>query len=225
MYEICTTCGKRSAASKFLSEVELEDQANNCVELKFNKGDNIIRQGTLSSNVAFLKEGLVKLHMKGPLYEQITKITKAPSYLGLPTTFGDKINQYSVTAIEESIVCFIDMNIFKSFITNNPNFTYQLFIELCLNELTSFRRCVNRTQKQVSGSLAENLLYFSNQIYQSDEFTLPLNREEFGNLVDASRESVSRTLGDFQEDGIIKIDKKTIKILKKEKLEMISRNG
>jgi CRP/FNR family transcriptional regulator len=54
---------------------------------------------------------------------------------------------------------------------------------------------------------------------------LPLNREEFGNLVDASRESVSRTLSDFQEDGIIKIDKKTIKILKKEKLEMISKNG
>lgn len=225
MDKICTTCGKKSAASKFLSEEELENQANSCVELNFNKGDIIIRQGTLSSNVAFLRDGLVKLHMKGPLYEQITKITKAPSYLGLPTTFGDKINQYSVTAIEESTVCFIDINVFKSFISNNPNFTYQLFIELCLNELTSFRRCVNRTQKQVSGSLAENLLYFSNQIYQSDEFTLPLNREEFGNLIDASRESVSRILGDFQEDGIIKIDKKIITILQKDKLEMISKNG
>lgn len=225
MDEICKYCGYKSAASRYLSDDELSNQSRNCVELKFNKGDNIIRQGTLSSNVAFLKDGLVMLHMKGPIHEQIMKITKSPSYLALPTTFGDKINHYSVTAIEESTVCFIDINVFKSFITNNPNFTYQLFIELCMNELTSFRKCVNRTQKQVSGSLAENLLFFAENIYESDEFILPLNREELGNLIDASRESVSRTLSDFQEEGIISINKKTIKILNKEKLMMISRNG
>ncbi|PLW94002.1 MAG: hypothetical protein C0592_04345 [Marinilabiliales bacterium] len=225
MDEVCKNCGYKSAASRYLTEDELSNQSRSCVELKFRKGDNIIRQGTLSSNVAFLKEGLVMLHMQGPLHEQITKITKAPSYLALPTTFGDKINHYSVTAIEESTICFIDINTFKSFISNNPNFTYQLFIELCMNELTSFRRCVNRTQKQVSGSLAENLLFFANNIYGSDEFTLPLSREELGNLVDASRESVSRILSDFQKDGIISTEKRMIKILNKEKLEMISRNG
>lgn len=225
MGNICKFCNEKSNASKFLSENELDNQANNCVELEFKKGDTIIRQGTLSSNVAFLKAGLVKLHIKGPLHEQITKITKSPSYLGLPTTFGDKINQFSVTAIETSTVCFIDMNTFKNFLTNNPSFTYQLFVELCMNELNSHRRCVNRTQKQIIGNLAENLLFFSKEIYNSNEFTLPLCREELGNLIDASRESVSRALTDLHNEGILEINKRHVKIIEEEKLELMSKKG
>lgn len=225
MKNICLDCLHKSQASKYLTEDQIENQSCNCVELVFKPGDNIIRQGTLSSNVAFLRDGVVKLHMKGPLYEQITKITKAPSYLALPTTFGDKVNQYSVTAIETAVVCFIDMNVFKQFITSNPSFTYQLFIELCLNELTSFRRCVNRTQKQIRGSLAENILFFADTIYESDTFTLPLSREELGNLVDASRESVSRILTEFHEEKIINLKNKEISILNRDKLKLICEKG
>lgn len=225
MENICKTCINKSNASRFLSEEELDNQSNSCVELVFEKGDTIIRQGTLSSNVAFLKDGLVKLHMKGPLHEQITKITKAPSYLGLPTTFGDKINQYSVTAIETSTICFIDINTFKNFLTNNPSFTYQLFVELCMNELNSHRKCVNRTQKQIIGNLAENLLFFSKEIYSSNEFTLPLSREELGNLIDASRESVSRALTDLHNEGVLEICKRHIKIIEEDKLILLSKKG
>jgi len=225
MINICLDCPHKSQASKYLTNEQIENQSCNCVELVFKPGDIIIRQGTLSSNVAFLKDGVVKLHMQGPLYEQITKITKAPSYLALPTTFGDKVNQYSVTAIEKAVVCFIDMNVFKQFITSNPSFTYQLFIELCLNELTSFRRCVNRTQKQIRGSLAENILFFADSIYGSDTFTLPLSREELGNLVDASRESVCRILTEFHEEKIINLKNKEISILNRDTLKLICEKG
>lgn len=221
----CKDCPHKSQATRFLTDEQIENQSENCAEIAFKPGDVIIRQGTLSSNVAFLRSGVVKLHMQGPLYEQITKITKAPSYLALPTTFGDKINQYSVTAVENSIVCFIDLNVFKHFITNNPSFTYELFIELCMNELTSFRRCVNRTQKQVRGSLAENILFFADQIYHSNEYSLPLSREELGNLVDASRESVCRALSEFNDEGIIALNNKKVKIVNREKLKIISEKG
>jgi len=65
----------------------------------------LIKQGTFSTNVAYLRKGLAKVHIAGPYYEQIIRIVKAPCYLGLPVTFGDKINQYSVTAIEDAEVC------------------------------------------------------------------------------------------------------------------------
>jgi CRP/FNR family transcriptional regulator len=111
------------------------------------------------------------------------------------------------------------------FVSNNSKFTYQLLAELCKNELTSYRRCINRTQKQVRGNIAENILYFANDIYHSDEFKLPLLREEFGYLIDATRESVSRVLSEFHSEKIIELNKNQIHILNKEMLEKISKNG
>jgi CRP-like cAMP-binding protein len=225
MDNICNLCEIKSKAARYLTETEVDSQSKNCLQVKFKKGANIVRQGNWSSNVAFLRSGLVKLHMLGPYYEQIIKITKAPSYLALPNTLGDKINQYSVTAIEESEVCFIDLDVFKAFFSENPAFAYQIMIELCQSELNSYRRCINRTQKQVRGKIAENLLYFADTIYEKDEYTLPLSREEIGNLVDATRESVSRILSEFHDEALIRLNNKSIKILNRSRLSMISEKG
>jgi len=70
--------------------------------------------------------------------------------------------------------------------------------------LESFRRCANRTQKLIRGNMADALLDFSDHIFQSDTFTIPLSQAELANLVDTSRESVSRILAEFDKDGIIK---------------------
>ena len=166
-----------------------------------------------------------KIHITGPYYEQITRLVKAPCYLGLPTTFGDKINQYSVTVIDNAEVCFIDINAFRLLLEKNAHFSYEIMIELCRNELTMFHKCANRTQKQIRGNIADVLLEFADHIYESDTFVLPLTQAEIGNLVDSSRESVSRVLAEFDKDGIIRITGKKIHITNKKSLLMISENG
>ncbi|MBA7551727.1 hypothetical protein ES705_44275 [subsurface metagenome] len=168
---------------------------------------------------------MAKIHIAGPYYEQIVRIVKAPSYLALPTTFGDKINQYSVTVIEPSVVCFIDINAFRYLLKGNPDFSYEIMIELCRNELEVFYRCAKRTQKQMRGKIADVLLELSDHIYKSDIFIIPLTQEDLGNLVDSSRESVSRVLTEFEKDGIIRYSGKQIEIINKKSLLMISSNG
>lgn len=54
---------------------------------------------------------------------------------------------------------------------------------------------------------------------------IPLNQEDLGNLVDSSRESVSRVLTEFKRDGIIRISGKKIEIKNKKSLLLISANG
>jgi CRP/FNR family transcriptional regulator len=172
-----------------------------------------------------LRCGLAKVHLQGPYHEQIVRIVLAPCYLALPTTFGDKINQYSVTAIEASEVCFIDIDAFRLLLRNNHDFSYEIMLEVCRNELEVFHRCANRTQKQIKGKIADVLIEFSEKIYNSSIFSLPLTQEEMGNLVDASRESVSRVLTEFDKDGIIRINGKKIEITNKKSLALISANG
>lgn len=221
----CRQCPFNSKAASMLSECSFEQLSENHLVLKFKKGDSIIKQGMFSTNVVFLRTGLAKIHLAGPYHEQIVKLIKAPTYLGLPTTFGDKINQYSVTAVSEVEVCFIDVKVFQTILNENREFSNEIIIELCRNELESFRRCANRTQKLIRGNMADALLEFSDKIFMSDNFILPLSQSDLANLVDTSRESVSRVLTEFDKDGLIKVNGKQIEILNKKSLKLISQNG
>jgi len=225
MQNDCRNCPFKTKATLMLSEVSLDQLTSNHLELKLKKGDSIIKQGTYSTNVIFLRTGLAKIHLAGPYNEQIVKLVNAPSYLGLPTTFGSKINQYSVTAVSDAEVCFIDLEVFQSILDENKEFTRELIQVFCKNELESFHRCANRTQKLIRGNMADAILEFSDNIYKSDTFILPLSQAEFANLVDTSRESVSRVLAEFDKDGIVKITGKQVEILDKARLQLISQNG
>ncbi len=225
MIHNCNDCEFNQKAVSTLKNNSFEELNSNHAVVCFSKGDAIIKQGTFSTNAVFLRKGLVKLHIAGPHHEQIVRLVKAPSYLGLPTTFGDKINQYSVTSIANSEVCFIDINTFKKIIKENQDFSYEIILDLCKSELESFRRCANRTQKQNRGNIAAFLLELSDVIFESDEFTLPLSQSEIGNLVDTTRESVSRIFTEFDNDKLIELKGKNIQILNKNSLELISKNG
>lgn len=221
----CQFCEYKSVAAGKLSPEEIEMLSPNCLTVQFKRGDSIIRQGTFSTNVTYLKKGLAKIHLDGPYHVQVVRLVQPKNYIGLPTTFGDKINQYSVTAVEDCEVCFIDITVFRRMLETNPAFTNQIMIELCKSELESYQKCVNRTQKQVRGKLADVLLDFANNIYKSDEFTLNVTQEDIGNLIDASRESVSRVFTEFGKDGIIVMEGRKVQILDKAALMTISKNG
>jgi len=221
----CKSCPFNTRAAHTLSDSGFNQLSDNHAVVNFVKGDSIIKQGTFSTNVAFLRMGLVKLHLTGPHHEQIVRLVKAPTYLGLPTTFGDKINQYSVTAVSDCSVCFIDVTIFRRLLKDNEQFSYEIILDLCRNELESFRRCANRTQRQTRGNIAAFLLELSEIIFESDEFILPLSQSEIGNLVDATRESVNRVLTEFDKDEIISLKGKNVEIVNKKSLQLISQNG
>jgi len=222
----CKLCNLKSPAAELLNPDEIDTLERNCAQVKFTKGEVIIREGTFATNIVYLRYGMVKIHMKGPISEKILRINKAPSYLGLPTTFGDKINHYSASAITDAEVCFISLDAFKNFIFANGNFAYEIIMDLCRTELSDFQRFTNLSQKQLPGRIAELLLCFSNHLFKSDSFELPLTITEMGNFVSASRESVSRQLSELNRLKIIELTtEKKIKIIRKEMLYKISING
>lgn len=221
----CKECLNRSASLKNLTKEQLLILENNSVQILFKKGETIFKQNALSTNVAFLRDGITKLHMQGPSREKILKIVKGPIYLGIPTAFSDKINQYSATAISACSVCFIDSNTFRNFIYTNGKYAYEIIVELCKNELSDYNRFASQTQKQANGLVAETLLCMSDHIFKSDTFDFPLTRSEIGDLIGTSRENVSRILTDFKKENIIELNGTEISILNKNLLEKISNKG
>lgn len=226
MINDCSNCQFKSFATNTLNLEQIIYLRNSCSDTIFKNGEIIFKEGALSYNVAYIKTGLVKLHMKGLTeHEQIIKMVKAPNYLGIPTTVGDKINKYSATALTETSVCFFDLNTFKNLLLDNKDFAYQIIIDLCKNELDNFKACFNKIQKHSAGLLADALLNFASSIFDSTEFEIPLTRQELADLIGTSRENVSRNMSEFQKNGIISIDKRKIKILDVKRLKVISGLG
>ncbi len=222
---ICEYCKHQSPAAGMLDHDESEQLEHSCVKALFAKGDIIFKQQALSSNVIYVREGIVKIHLLGPAREQILKIAKGPTYLGIPTTLGDKVNQYSATALTTVSACFIDINTFKSFINSNGAFAYEIIVDLCRDELIHYKRCINQMQKQSPGRVAEALLAFSKDIFNSDSFTLPLTQSELGDLSGCSRENVSRILSNFSHEKLITTSGRGITIVNKHMLEQVSKLG
>lgn len=223
--DICNYCIKKSKATGKLDQNELEKLGQSCNQVEFQKGDKIMIQDALSFNIVFVREGLVKIHAMGPEKEQILRIVKGPAYLGIPTTIGAKINQYSATTISKTFACFIGFDVFKDILKHNGQFAYEIIVELCENELQFYKKCINQVQKQGPGKIAEALLYFAEKVFDKQNFTLPLTRNELGDLTCTSRETVSRILSDFSKNNIINVSKNNIAILNKKQLENISKTG
>jgi CRP/FNR family transcriptional regulator len=221
----CKDCPLKSPAARNLNVEELDVLEKNSALVHFKKGEVIFKEDALSLNVAYLRTGIVKVHKKGPTGEKILRIMKAPTYLGIPTSMGDKINQFSATALVETSVCFIDTILFRNFIFQNGKFAYEIIVELCRNELNDYERFTSQSQKQVHGIVAETLLCMSEKIFESPHFNFPLTRSELGDLAGTSRESVSRVLTELSSEKIIQFNTKEISILDKERLRQISEKG
>ncbi len=221
----CKSCQFKSLATKHLSDDEMGVLERNCAVIDLKKGDTIFKQGVFSSNIVYLKEGIVKLHIEGPHKEQIIKIAKGPVYLGIPTTLEEKYYSYSATTVEKTSACFINIETFEEFVKTNGGFAYEIIVELCKNELNLFKKCMSCAQKNARGRIADALILFSTQIYESDTFKLPLKRSDLGDYTNTTRESVSRILTEFNADNIIRIKGKEIKILNMKQLELMSKTG
>jgi len=221
----CQLCNLKSAAAHTLKNNELCVLEKNSAQVKFMPGDNIIRQDALSTNVVYIKSGLVKIHILGPIRERIMKIVKAPTYLCLPSSFGAKINHFSATAIEETSVCFIDVNTFKQFIYSNGDFALQIILDLSKGELQNLHNCLNNAQKQNIGRVADALLFFAHEIYNSNTFLLPISRQDLADLTGITRESASRILTDFHAEKIIEIKGRKISVTNEPLLRQISEKG
>lgn len=226
MMESCESCVIRSKAVQSLTKEELEIHQQNCAEIRLAAGDIIIKEGLLSTHVAYLKTGLAKIHKKGMKQtDQILKIAQPESYIGMQTILSHKIHQYSATAIEESDVCFIDVATFKELIMRNAAFGHELIQFLCQSELSYFKRFTNLQQKQVDGRLADTILHFSNDIKKNQDFIMPLSRNELAAYICSTRESVTRAIKDLSDIGTIQVTGKRFTIINIGLLKKISENG
>ena len=222
----CDNCNIRSPLFNLLNEDELKIMNAGRFEVVFNTGENIIKQGTSAAHLIMLTRGISKLYLVGiDKRNLILKLVPAWKLFGAPGLYTDFRYQYSVSALTESSACFIPSDNVRKVIRSNPDFAEGLLKHCNQNNADNYDRLVSLTQKQMPGRLADVLLYLSKEIHRSIAFNLLITRQEIGEMSNMTKESATRILKEFETEGIIKIETKTIEILKMETLKEISLHG
>lgn len=211
---------------ELLNEEELEKIQKNSNIVTYNKQDVIFKQNTRTSHTMFVKKGLIKVYRENRNNKtKIIKITTPGQYLGLNSIFGEDTFSYSAEAIEKAEVLMIDSVIFEEILKENGIFTYHLMRYLSEDNLILFRQMISQSQKQLPGRIADIILYFTENIFNSQTFTFPLTRTELAELAGTTKESLIRTLTEFKNDKIIQLEGKKVKIISYDILKTLSRIG
>lgn len=222
----CETCNERSPLFSMLSKSELEVLNTERFEVVFNPGENIIKQGTSASHLVSLTSGMAKIYLEGIDRKNIILDIIMPwRIFGGPGVLTDLRYHYSVSSLTDTSACFIPVENFKKVIRLNPDFAEAFVKNWSVIAEKNYDRLISLTQKQMPGRIADMLLYLSNNVYKSDSFTLQITRQEIGDFSNMTKESATRILKDLENEGIIKIEGKTIMILKKDTLKDLSQRG
>ena len=222
----CQNCELKPLFFDSVNEEDLTPVCNSKHEQAFSKGTLICIEGEPIKEFMYLKSGLVKIHKKENEHrDQIIKIAKPLDYVNLLSIFSDTIYHYSVSAIEDSVVCFVGLEVIKSLVCTNGAFAMSMIQKMNLTTDSIIQSVLEISKKNLRGRIAYVLLYFSDQIYFSDTFDLPLARKEIAELIAMTTENVIRILSEFRKDGILKINGKTIEISNRSRLEQIMAHG
>ncbi len=209
-----------------LSREDLQTIYLNSNSVHFKNKEVIIRQGTPVSHIMYIKKGYTKIFKEGKNSNFIIlRIEKEGNFLGLLSVFASDLHQYSVSSIDDTEIGFIEINTFKEILKKNGNFSYQIIKSLSDYGLFIFDRLMSQSHKQLPGRIADVLLYFSQDIYNSNKFRFPFTRKELAELAGTTKESFIRTLTEFKNDKIIKLDGSDVEINSLDNVKMLSRLG
>lgn len=219
---LCSQCIYRTWAFNRLTSEELQMVEDNKQEVYYNKDEVICFEGQLIDSFLYLRTGLVKLFTtEKNEKEHIISIGKPLDFISLLNIFSNERHIYSITAIENSVVCFVDLDIIKALIRQNGDFALDFMekISRVSDNVINTRLSINT--KQLRGRIAYLLMFFAGHIYEKNDFALPISRKEIAQLIDMSTENVIRILSEFRKDGLIDIEGKNILIKEPERLQRI----
>jgi CRP/FNR family transcriptional regulator len=224
------TCEECSLSQAFFHALNPESVISYCsskTEQSYPAGTRVIQQGEPIRHFIYLQSGLVKLERKNTLtgVNQIISFNRPKDFITLMDIFGETQYSYSITTLEESTFCIFDLEGIRQLIQTNAQFGYRIIDIIGRETNKVINNLLLIVEKRLYGKVAHLLLFFADNIYQSDQFELPISRKEIAEHLGLSIETVIRTLSEFRKDKLIKVYGKGIEIIDKEGLERVFENN
>lgn len=195
-------------------------------KIEYSKRDIIIKQSARVSEIPLILSGIVKISREMRRGKNvILRIGQPGTFLGLSSIFGSDVYEYSVFALENVSVRFVDIETFSWLIKKNGLFGMEVVKQISADSIFNINRLSGLLYKQLPGRVADIILYFSEDIFKNETFSIPLTRQELAELAGTTKESLIRTLSEFKHDKIIDMNRNSFKINSMHIIKTLSRLG
>ncbi len=184
---------------------------------KVPRDTHLYRVGDPFTNLYAIRLGHFKTHQINPSGDQqITGFQMAGELLGMDAISTDR-HHCNAVALEDSEVCEIPFARLEALFAEMPTLLHH-FHRMMSQEITREQSVMlllgnMRAEQRFAAFLTNLSARYSVRGYSSTSFQLRMTREEIGNYLGLTIESISRLLSKFKKQGWIKVNNRELDLL------------
>jgi len=217
-------CMHRVPIFSSLNNEELSRIAELIHHRDYKKGEIIVSEGEKTESIVIMHEGSAKAYKyTADGREQILYIFSEGDFFGEHNLLSNQTASFFVEALQDVKTCVLSKQQFQQLIHRYPEIAIKIIDELgqrmarLENALQSMG--VRNVDSRLGSLLIEFKGKYGSSVPEGTLIHLPLSREGIANYLGIARETVSRKLGQLEQDGIIRsVNNKSILILKEDAL-------
>lgn len=190
-----------------------------------HRGDYLFRSGERFRSLYVVKTGSVKTYAPSEEGgEQVLGFHLPGELIGLDA-IEKEAHACSAKVLETSAICEIPFHRFEELSCSIPSLQHQMYRLLSKEIVHDTEMLLLLGKKSADERLAAFLISMSRRLRKRGlsptDFYLSMSRHEIGNYLGLAVETVSRLFTRFQDEGLLKVDRKHVELLDLDALEGI----
>jgi CRP/FNR family transcriptional regulator len=190
------------------------------------RGAHFFRQGDELRALYVVKSGSVKSYITAPDgTEQVIGFYFPGELLGLDALEHRRHTSSAVT-LERTALCEMPYARFEELCFHVPHMTRQILAQAGRELAHDHEIQLLMGQKGMEERLALFLVNLSlrhqERGFSATEFNLSMSRYDIANFLGVAAETVSRSLSRFEKEGLVKVDRKLVRVLDLPRLRLIA---
>jgi len=208
--ELCLPCGLTGLDVDRVEELVYTRK-------RMERGESLYRAGDEFSSLYAVRSGFFKTTQTlEDGRDQVTGFHMAGEIMGMDG-IGPDTHSSNAVALEDSEVCVIPYSRLES-LGRDMHGLQRQFHKVMSREIAQEHSVMlllgtMRAEERLAAFLLNLSQRFTARGYSASEFNLRMTREEIGSYLGLKLETVSRAFSRFQEDGLISVQQKHIRIL------------
>ncbi|ETF01799.1 transcriptional regulator [Advenella kashmirensis W13003] len=196
--------------------------------VRIPKGTLFFKAGDRLTALYSIRSGSMKLQLENESgHMQITGFAFAGEIIGLDA-LAENAHISNAIAMEDTEVCVIRMSDLNFLSKEIPALAYRI-TRLMSQEISRSHNMVlslgaMRSEQRLAAFLINLSQRFTCLGYSGSEYVLRMSREEIGNYLGLTLETVSRLLSRFAKEGLIRIHQREVQILDFNGLQTLIQN-
>ena len=193
-----------------------------------HRNDYLFREGDTLKGIFAVKTGSIKTYIsREDGSEQVLGFHLPGEIIGLDA-IESGVHSCSAKVLETTAVCLIPYDQLEQLSMEIPSLQHQMFRLMSREISNESNMLILLGKRNADERLATFLLNLSNRYKQRGfsaiEFNLSMSRNEIGNYLGLAVETVSRLFTRFQDEGILRVERKHVEVIDIDALKAICEN-